>query len=280
MKRRITNFMLLLLMFIALTTISCDVFKTPLSNENPDDNPLDPDNPDYEPPLATIIEGPSDESTITTDVVTFRWTGNNNDCLFSYRLNNSTWSDWSTDTVVTLDYLDEVEHVFQVMAKYPTDSIQHIPDERSFTVDAIKGPALWLYHKKVETTVNDTFSVKVMVDEVTDLAMMSIVLNFDPTYLQIQEYSVLENSTLLDGKDLIQVDQYDNNTGQLELYLALASNSQQSINDSGAIIHLVLQSIKSGITDIQYSSGCDFRKYDNSQIQIISISNSSIFISS
>ncbi|MBU0711557.1 cohesin domain-containing protein [bacterium] len=278
MKRRITISLLLFLMAVLLLSTSCDIFKTPVSNENPDDNPLDPDNPNYEAPLAAIVEGPEDGSTITTDVATFRWSGNNDDCQFSYRLNNESWSSWSLNTSVTLDYLDEVSHLFQVIAKYPTDSVQHIPSEGSFTVDAIEGPALWLCHKKVETTVNDLFSVKVMLDDVTDLAMMSIVLNFDPTYLQIQEHEILKNGVLLIGKDLIQVDQIDNNEGQLTVYLALVSEAQEAINGSGPVINVAFETQSRGSSEIRFDEKCYLREYDNAEISINTRSGSQVRI--
>ncbi|MFH2140989.1 MAG: cohesin domain-containing protein, partial [Bacteroidota bacterium] len=157
---------------------------------------------------------------------------------------------------------------FQVIAKYPTDSVQHIPSEVSFTVDAIEGPALWLYHKKIETTVNDTFSIKVMIDEVTDLAMMSIELGFDPTYLQVQEYELIENGALLIGKDLIQVDQVDNDEGQLTIYLALVSDAQEAINGSGPIINVFFNAQSSGSTEIRFDEKCYLREFDNSEIPI------------
>jgi len=255
-------------MAVLLMATNCDIFKTPVSHENPDDNPLDPDNPNYESPMATIVEAPVGGRTISTDVATFHWSGNNDDCQFSYRLNSESWSSWSLNTSVILDYLDEMSHLFQVIAKYPTDSVQHIPSEVSFTVDAIDGPALWLYHKKVETTVNDTFSVKVMLDEVTDLAMMSIVLDFDPAYLQIQDYDILENEVLLIGKDLIKVDQLENTEGRLTIYLALVSETQEAISGSGPIINIVFKSRSRGSTEILFDEKCYLREFDNSEIPI------------
>ena len=243
---------------------------TQVDDVNPDDNPLDPDNPDYESPLAIISEGPANGSTINDDFTTFKWYGNNNQCEFSYRLNNNDWSPWSTDTVTTLDYLDEINHVFQVKAKYSSDSVQHVPSTVTFTVDAIEGPALWLYHKKVETSVNDTFSIYVMAEEVTELAIMSVVLNFDPAYLQIQEYEICENDSILNGSEFFKVNKCDNTNGQLTVYLALESSEQGSLNGSGPIIRVVFKAVQRGTTNITFDDGCYFRKANNNPIEIIS----------
>jgi len=250
--------------------MSCDVLTTQVEDVNPDDNPIDPDNPEYEPPLATISEGPANGSTINDDFTTFKWYGNNNQCEFSYRLNNNDWSPWSTDTVTTLDYLDEINHAFQVKAKYSTDSVQHVPSTVTFTVDAIEGPALWLYHKKVETSVNDIFSIYVMAEEVTELAMMSIILNFDPAYLQIQEYEICEDDSILNGHQVIRTDKFDLVDGIMTVYLALISSEQESLNGSGPIIRVNFKAMHQGTSNISFDNGCYLRKANNNPIKIIS----------
>lgn len=268
--KTITFLIFILLIPLSLLIISCDVLTTQIDDVNPDDNPLDPDNPDYEAPLATIVESPDDGSTINTDIVTFRWSGNNDDCQFSYRLNNDSWSPWSTDTSITLDYLDEIHYSFQVKAKYSTDSVQYIPSTVSFTVDAIEGPALWLYHKKVETSVNDIFSIYVMAEEVSDLAMMSVILNYDPAFLQVQNYEICEDDSILNGSEVIQVNKCDNTNGQLTVYLALESTEQENLNGSGQIIRAVFKAVQRGTTTIIFDDGCYFRKANNDPIEIIS----------
>ena len=269
-RKTITFLIFTLLIPLSLFIMSCDVLTTQVDDVNPDDNPLDPDNPDYESPLAIISEGPANGSTINDDFTTFKWYGNNNQCEFSYRLNNNDWSPWSSDSSVTLDYLDEINHVFQVKAKYSSDSVQHVPSTVTFTVDAIEGPALWLYHKKVETSVNDTFSIYVMAEEVTELAIMSVVLNFDPAYLQIQEYEICENDSILNGSEFFKVNKCDNTNGQLTVYLALESSEQGSLNGSGPIIRVYFKAMQQGTSNISFDDGCYFRKANNNPIEIIS----------
>ncbi len=269
-RKTITFLIFTLLIPLSLFIMSCDVLTTQVDDVNPDDNPLDPDNPDYESPLATISEGPANGSTINDDFTTFKWYGNNNQCEFSYRLNNNDWSPWSTDTVTTLDYLDEINHVFQVKAKYSSDSVQHVPSTVTFTVDAIEGPALWLYHKKVETSVNSIFSIYIMAEEVTELAMMSVVLNFDPAYLQIQGYEVCEDDSILNGHQVIRTDKFDFVNGIMTVYLALISSEQESLNGSGPIIRVYFKAIQQGTSNISFDDGCYFRKANNNLIEIIS----------
>ncbi len=257
---------------------ACDVLTTPVEHENPDDNPIDPDNPEYVPPLATITVGPVSGSIIDTDEVMFCWCGNTEDCLFSYKLNNNPWSPWDADTTVSFNYLDELDYLFQLKASYPTGSEQAVPETVTFTVDAIEGPALWLYHKKVKTTVNDTFSVYVVVEEVNDLAMAAVNLNFNPEYLQIQSYEILENDSVLAGKQVIQVDNHDNDIGKMTVYLALVSSENASVSGTGSIIRIVFRSLKQGITEIEFDDDCYFRKADNTEIPMLDRVNSLVEI--
>ena len=205
--------------FLILTFLisSCEVINTQV-DVNVDDNPQDVENPDYEPPLAIITEGA--DSIITDDFVTFKWTGNSDDCEFSYKLDNDNWSKWKSDSVVTYDYLDEITHLFQVKAKFLTDSVQNIPTTVPFTVNAIEGPALWLHNKKIETSVNDIFFVYIVAEEVIDLAMISLIVNFNPTYLSIQDYEISVNDSILEKSAVICVPKYDNDIlDQLHFHL-------------------------------------------------------------
>ncbi len=269
-RKTITLLIFILLIPLSLLIMSCDVLTTQVEDVNPDDNPIDPDNPDYEAPLATIVESPDDGSTINTDIFTFRWSGNNDDCQFSYRLNNDSWSPWSTDTSITLDYMDEIHYSFQVKAKYSTDSVQHVPSTVTFTVDAIEGPALWLYHKKVETSVNDIFSIYVMAEEVTELAMMSVILNFDPAFLQVQNYEICEDDSILNGHQIIRTDKFDFVNGILTIYLALISSEQESLSGCGPIVRVNFKAMQQGTSNIFFDNGCYFRKANNDPIEIIS----------
>ena len=64
-------------------------------------------------PDAYIISGPISNSIITDNSVTFKYAGNNQLVSeFSHRIVNdnlidSTWSNWSSDTIATYGYLDE-----------------------------------------------------------------------------------------------------------------------------------------------------------------------------
>jgi hypothetical protein len=82
------------------------------------DNPIIPDDPNFELPQTTITSGPSEEAVVDTHTVTFMWIGNQEGMDFTYRLYEGDWSAWSSDTSVTYAYLDEGDYLFEVKGRY------------------------------------------------------------------------------------------------------------------------------------------------------------------
>ena len=80
--------------------------------------------------------------------------------LFSYKLDNQNWSNWSNVKEATFTYLDEGKHTFMVKAKYINNIEQEEPAKVDFTVDAVKGPALMFRPRKVEITAGQYFDVE------------------------------------------------------------------------------------------------------------------------
>jgi len=256
----------LFLVLVIGLNLTCELLKNPAKPG--EDNPFDPDNPDYVPPTTEIYTGPHDSETIGVDSVIFKWRGSHPECYFSYSLDDETWSEWSRDTVLIRTYLDEGDHAFSVKCRYPSGEVEKEPLVIRFTVDAIAGPALWICHKKTSTLINSDFSIDVILEEVSNLSMASIVVNFDPTYLQIQSYAVLEDESILSGKQLIKVNNYDNN-GKLTVYLALVGESNPVLSGTGSIIRVHFLSLKRGTTEIEFGDECYFRKADNTEIPIV-----------
>jgi len=76
-------------------------------NESGASNPLDPDNPDFIDPQIIIKTGPTENDTLTLHTAVFSIQYNETAREFSYNLNQAGWSTWSSDTILTLTYLDE-----------------------------------------------------------------------------------------------------------------------------------------------------------------------------
>ena len=104
----------------------------------------------------------------------FNWEGNKFALEFSYKLTspsyenaisewsleNIEWSDWSIDTTLTLEDMDEGQYTFYVKSridvKEQADSTASTVD---FEIDAITTPALRIYPLHQEVIVGNTFEV-------------------------------------------------------------------------------------------------------------------------
>ena len=82
------------------------------------DNPLDDDNPDYIPPSISFTSGPSEGQTIADSDITFSWEGNELVTEYRQKFNEQAWGDWSDQTSVVLQYLDEGDYRFAIQGRY------------------------------------------------------------------------------------------------------------------------------------------------------------------
>lgn len=150
-----------------------------------DDNPLDPDSPDYVPPVITIKTGPPDHSVLATDAVTFTFSGNTNVEQFRYWLSgrDSGWRTWDTVTTVSYLYLDEGDYIFYLSGRSSLHYEVH--DTVRFTINNVAGPALMLTPKYVEVGLNQQFTLGIRAEEVADLMLAEAVVVFDRDYFQV-----------------------------------------------------------------------------------------------
>ncbi len=116
--------------------IGCNLVTQP---PPPPDNSIDPKSPSYRPPYVEIISSPKKGETVTGHTVTFKWRGNQEDTLmlFSYKLDNQNWSEWSRSKEVTYTYLDEGGAYIYGEGKIYKWIEQDKPTVVSFTVDAV-----------------------------------------------------------------------------------------------------------------------------------------------
>ena len=264
-KRIITQFAALAV--IALLVTRCEF--TPSEPEL--DNPLNPEDPAFVPVETTIAQGPADNEVVDDHTVTFVWTGNKDVAEYSYRLNESGWSDWSSETTVTYTYLDEGNYTFEVKGRYNEAAEDDTPDSRSFKIDDVHGPALMFYPRKMEVSQNEVFTVEIMAEEVTDLAGVNIVVAFDPSYVQLEAVKVHENETAFfrtNGGTVISFYEYDNNSGSLTISSGVATGDPSSVEGTGAVAGVDFRAIRSGTTDVAFAAESDMRNPENEEIPL------------
>lgn len=97
---------------------------------------------DMTSPNIQITSGPSEGEWVASSTVTFAWTGSDNltdvaNLLFSYKIDDDTFSTFTLDTSRTYTSLSEGPHTFVVKAKDKAGNIDYTPPQRSFSVGLI-----------------------------------------------------------------------------------------------------------------------------------------------
>ncbi|MFN3690652.1 MAG: CARDB domain-containing protein, partial [Fimbriimonadales bacterium] len=93
------------------------------------------------PPDTEITEGPEEGGTVCSLPITIRWRGSDAETpaeqlQFSYRLGNQPWSDWTSDTEITLEELSDGLYMFMVRARDSAGQADATPAIRQFYVAA------------------------------------------------------------------------------------------------------------------------------------------------
>lgn len=260
---------------LAIVFAGCNVITEPPPPER--ENPIDPRNPNFQPPRAEIISGPADNSTVTEHTVTFKWRGNQADSLmlFSYKLDNQNWSEWSNVKEVTFAYLDEGKHTFYVKAKYLNNIEQQQPTQVNFTVDAVKGPAIMFVPRKVEVRPNSSFDAEVYIEEAVDFAGVKIIISYNQLYFDVEDVQVYKDSKsilLKNGGSIIDFVNIDKRDGKVEMNLAVAGGNPTDVNGTGPIGKVrfkVLSDVSSGTnSEIRFDNRSIMRNSNNQTVQI------------
>ena len=161
------------LVFIILLFLSCED-TVPVR-----DNPLDEDGGEYIPPTISLMDI-SDGDTLYSESIEFVWGGNELVVEFRYKLDSFSWTDWNESSSATLSYLDEGDHQLSVQSRYLNGDTSDVASV-SFVVDAVGGPALMFYPRRHFAQVGETVAFKIMAEEVENLMMSEIHLEFDPS---------------------------------------------------------------------------------------------------
>ncbi len=268
MARSIIKITLLTTLALMLGSFGC----SKLPSEPEFDNPIIPDDPNYVPPQTTITSGPAEGTTVVDNhTVTFTWAGNQDSMTFAHRLNEGTWTDWSYDTTVTLAYLDEGNHLFEVKGQYASGVKDDTPDSRNYTIDAIHGPALRLCPRYLEVATDSSFTVEVMLEEVANVFAVKAVLSFDQAKLQVSRIEVYKDDHSLleaNGGTVIPFSNYDNTAGNITIEVATATGDPPGVDGTGAIAKITFTTSSTGSSLISFAMSSALRDPDNADISI------------
>ncbi len=236
-------------------------------------NPLDPDSPrgTYIAPETSILSGPAEGEVVDNHSVTFTWSGNERVTEFSYRLSSGEWSPWSAAITVNIGPLDEGAYIFEVKGRYATGDEDDTPESRSFTIDDIQGPALWLSPRRIEVATGNEFTLSLMAEEVTDLKALLAVIEFDPAAVELANWQLFDQAgqflTQHNASVIALVDSALT-SGSIGFNLALVGGEQLGVDGSGIILNLLLRKTAAGNTQITLGAGSRMIDSDLAEITL------------
>lgn len=246
------------------------------------DNVFDPESPDYKPPQTAIFSGPEDGAIVDTNTVTFSWqhadstywadttTAENVPAriLYSYRLTGLDWSSWESGEslwdapyehwtyedgtgkhFLILGPLEDGLQLFEVRMKYPTEIFEYNWPMRTFTVDAMEGPALIISPMQTYVDSGAAFYSLGRVLEAEDLMGIHLKLDYDPAFLSLREYSLYSDTSdfllqsLAEYLDDFTFVEHDSALGIFDLNIGIAGGNFTGVSGSGTIVELVFDHI-------------------------------------
>ncbi len=182
-------------------------------------NPVDTSSVAFIPPVTTITQAPANNEVLTTSSVTFKWTGTRDVARFETLLDGGQWIS-TTGTSITIDYLDEGTHTFQVRAVHQNGSIEKTPQLRSFSVEAVTKDNSILFFPRRNTTallnVISTYTIKC--ENFKNVSGLQLTLQFDPTLIDITDATNLSGSI------------FQKNSGNANVLLSASSADKKIIN--------------------------------------------------
>ena len=245
-------------------------------DEPTQDNPLDPGNPEYIPPFTTILSGPEEGDTLATPNVTFRWRGSLQNSDYSYRLNDTDWSEWSIDSSVSFRLLDELTQLFEVRTRYGSGETEDPPTSVIFTVNAVKGPAYMLQPRLILVKENEEFSLELMAEEVTDFAIAEVFLDWDPAIVKLLGISIYTDSTAFlksNGGTIISFVDVDTVTGSAVINVGVAAGDPDHVEGTGALFQINMRTVRAGDTEVKVQESSSMRNGNNAEITINGVVN-------
>ena len=176
------RFRLTAVIVLILLIFSCDEIQ---------ENPLDPEGENYTPPDTFLTMDKLEGSTLDTSTVTITWQGNNGLVAeYAYSFNDD-WSEWSSATSVTLNYLDEGAYTFSVKGRYASEEEDETPATVNFSVDMVGVKGIRVHPLLTEMSADSTADVHIYAEDVDGLVFFSFQIQYDPDSLSINVEDII-----------------------------------------------------------------------------------------
>ena len=230
-----------------------------------EDNPLDPGTGDYEVPSVVIISDYQPGETITSATISIALEGNDLVVEYRVRLDESEWTEWSNENSFTLDYLDEGNHTIYGQSRYISSDESEIMS-LDFIVDAVSGPSLMFFPRRITATQGETVTFSIMAEEVYDLAGLETVLEFDPAKVTLMSVS---SAGLFDETgDPIFFYEHNESQGRLTVTAAVWGDESPAFTGTHPIAILSFRADHTGNISIDFGETSIFRDPNNLNITV------------
>ena len=247
------------LVFIILLFFSCED-TVPLR-----DNPLDEDGGEYIPPTISLMDI-SDGDTLYSESIEFIWEGNELVAEFRYKLDSFVWTDWNESPSATISYLDEGNHQLSVQSRYLNGDTSDVASV-SFVVDAVAGPSLMFYPRRHFAQAGETVTFQIIAEEVTNLMMSEIHLEYDPSMLEIM--SISQGSFFQNGQNSIFLYDINAQAGAVQINTTLLDGDAPSVNGTGDLAEIQVKLLQSGSATVSFNGSDAFIDPNNNDISIL-----------
>ena len=247
------------LVFIILLFLSCED-TVPIR-----DNPLDEDGGEYIPPIISLKDI-SDGDTLYSESIEFIWEGNELVAEFRYKLDSFSWTDWNESSSATLSYLDEGDHQLSVQSRYLNGDTSNVVSV-SFVVDAVAGPSLMFYPRRHFAQAGETVTFQIMAEEVTNLMMSEIHLEYDPSVLEIM--SISQGNFFQNGQNSIFLYEINTEAGAVQINTTLLDSDSPFVNGTGDLAEIQVRLLQSSSATVSFNGSDAFIGPENNDITIL-----------
>jgi len=229
------------------------------------ENPIDPENPSYIPPIVSIVSGLADGEVLQLARFTIFFSGNELSMLFRTKLDSNDWSGWYSSTSLTIDFLDEGDHDFYVQGRYTTGDTSNviwIP----FEVNAVQGPALMFFPRRHIVIIGEKIIFRITAEEVYNLAGAEFHLDYDPALLSVE--NVTSGDIFSTGGSPIFLYEDNPASGKLTITAATWGQGTESYTGTAVIADIEFEVTSIGEIYIVFDGTEIFRDPDNEPIPI------------
>jgi len=267
----------------SMLLLACDKLVGPPRVIQPQEVPrnlLDTSHPDFVWPLTKIEEGPSESSTWTSSSVSFRWSGNKEVGSYSYKHDADPWSTFGPDTGTTLTFLDEGPHTFTVKARHINGVTEEgDPPKRTFTVDAVQGPAVMFLPRLKTVSWNQSFTYDIKAEQVSGLLGCKLAFTYNKNAVRIDSAQAGLFLRSNGGSPSPVLSTIDNANGKATFELVVLGGKPKGVSGTGVLATVYCHALSSGSVDISFVAGeTAFRDTVNAPVTIKELVNGRVTV--